>query len=379
MYKDYNDLLCADVDIKSLKTVPMDILVLEIELDCLHDKQAEYKKASQYCRTVRDGLVKSDIAELLSKRWGKPMDEVKSYLRIDMATADELVTKAHDVDDTFEAFKDYLTSGSTHTGFKSIDDSLGGIKDTDVIGLGAYSGNGKSFIAAKIAAYRLVREKDNVLIFSLEMPRGQFLQTILQEIFHMNKDALLDYLQSGQGSELYAKAKAAIGNRLRIIDDGDMNMKKVSNMVEALNNSGFHVNFVIVDHFQLLSGVSEFNTFESEAHEMKFFTNHFHAPLLMLTQLNDGFLQSASMKFKQPTNKDIKGPNSFISACDICFLVWRPALVDNSMDSITREQCKNDTMIKISKSRREIDGPILFRYEYHKDDYGLHEVPLEGC
>lgn len=376
IYKDYNDLLKAGIDIASLPTVPLDIAALNIELNNLPDKTAEYKKAFMFCKTVKNNLVKSDIADLLAKRWGKPLEEVKEYLKVDAQTVDEISSLASGVDDCFQAFKDYISSGSTGLGFRSIDESLGGIKSTDVIGLGAYSGNGKSFIAAKIAAYRIVREKENVLIFSMEMPKGQFMQTILQELFHMSRVKLLDYLQTNEGADLYNQVKDKLANRLRIVDDGDLDMDKIAKITEALNSSGFRVDFVIVDHFQLLRGVSEFGAFESEAHKMKFFTNKYHCPLLMLTQLNDGAMKSDSKKFRPPVNKDIKGPNSFISACDIMLLVWRPSLVDSSMDSISAEEAKNDTYIKISKSRREMDGPLLFKYRYNKDNYSLSEVPL---
>ena len=97
MMKDYNDLLVAGIDIASLQTVPLDVEVLKIELDNLNNKQAEYKKASNLCRTVKDEMVKSDIAELLSKRWNKPLDEVKSYLKVDTKGADERLALADNV------------------------------------------------------------------------------------------------------------------------------------------------------------------------------------------------------------------------------------------------------------------------------------------
>ena len=104
MYKDYNDLLVAGIDIASLQTVPLDIEVLKIELDNLNNKQAEYKKASNLCRTVKDEMVKSDIAELLSKRWNKPLDEVKSYLKVDTKGADERLALADNVEVAFQKF-----------------------------------------------------------------------------------------------------------------------------------------------------------------------------------------------------------------------------------------------------------------------------------
>ena len=373
--KDYNDLLKNGIEIASLKTVPLDIAALEIELDSLSDKESEYRKASAFCRTVKDGLVKSDIAELLADRWNKPVKEIKQYLQVDADSADELLALAHGVDDCFADFKNFLSGGVINLGLKSIDESIGGIQPTDVIGLAAYSNHGKSFLAAKIAAYQLVREKRNVLIISREMTRGAYLQSIVQNILHMPKRKLMDYINTDQGAELYGKVTDALSNRLRIVDEGCGSINAIWKLTQALNTNGFHVDFVIVDHFMLLDGVSEFTKFEEQANMMKAFTKHFKAPLLMLTQFNDASLSSMSKK-KTPTTNTNNGSNAFIAVCDVTLLLWRPALLENSMDSIAKEENKDITYIKISKSRRELEGPVLFKYKYNKDDYGFNEVPL---
>lgn len=376
MNKDYNDLLRQEYNIADLKTVPLDIAALEIELDELHDKQSEYKKAANYCKTVKDTLIKSDIAELLTKRWNKPLDEVKRYLNIDTETADELVAVADDTDSAFRKFKEYMESGSTNLGFKSIDESLGGIKNTDVIGLGGYSNHGKSFFMIKIAAYRLVREKNNVLIFSQEMPTGQVMQYLLQELFHMSERRFYEFVQTDDGADVYSKVKDTLSNRIRIIDETGKTMDDVWKITEAFNNNDFHVDFVIFDNFQLIPNTSQFEKYEEQAKKMKAFTNHFHTPLLMLTQLNDGFQQRGAKKIKPPCPADIKGSNAFMSACDEVILIWRPALMQSGTDSITAEENKNITMVKIGKVRREIHGPTMFKYEYDYSTYSLKEVPM---
>lgn len=378
MYKDYNDLLVADIDIRSLKTVPMDILVLEIELDGLHDKQAEYKKASLYCRSVRDDLVKSDIAELLSKRWGKSVEEVKSYLKVDPNTTDEIIAEVDDVDSAFRKLDEYILSGFSNLGFKSIDESLGGVKDTDVIGLGGYSGHGKSMFSVKIATYRMVRERDNVLFFTMEMSAAQVLGYICQELLHIGEKAFFEYVKTAEGSTIYAKVKDALKDRLRIVEKTGKTMKDVWKITEALNNSGFKVGFVVFDNFQLIPGVSEFGPYEEQAKLMKSFSNYFHAPLLMLSQLNDGFQQKGSKELRPPAPADLKGSNAFMSALDELLLIWRPALMQFNNDSIKQEEQKNTTFVKIGKRRRDFPGPTMFRYEYERETYSLHEVPLGG-
>lgn len=376
MYKDYNDLLVAGIDIGSLQTVPLDVEVLKIELDNLNNKQAEYKKASNFCRTVKDELVKSDIAELLSKRWDKPLDEVKGYLKIDTTGEDERLAMADNVDTAFQKFDEYYKEGTSNLGFKSIDESFGGIRKTDVIGLAGYSNHGKSFIAIKITTYRLVREKNNVLFFTQEMPAAQVMQYICQDILHMNEKQFLEHVKTDQGRQDLLKIKDMLGDRLRIVEQTGQTMDDVASMTAILNNSGWHVDFTIYDNFQLIPNVSDFATYETQATKMKRYTNQYKCPLLMLVQMNDAFQQRGAKKLHPPVPADIKGSNAFMSALDELLMIWRPSLMQSNVDAIEAEEEKYITMMRIGKARRSISGPSMFRYEYNPSTGDLSEVPL---
>ena len=376
MFKDYNDLLVAGIDIASLQTVPLDVEVLKIELDNLNNKQAEYKKASNLCRTVKDEMVKSDIAELLSKRWNKPLDEVKSYLKVDTKGADERLALADNVEVAFQKFDEYYKEGTSNLGFKSIDESFGGIRTTDTIGLAGYSNHGKSFIAIKIATYRLVREKNSVLFFTQEMPAAQVIQYISQDILHMPEKQFLEHVKTEQGHQDLLKIKEMLGDRLRIVERPGQTMDDVSEMTAILNNSGWHVDFTIYDNFGLIPGVADFATYESEATKMKRYTNQYKCPLLMLAQLNDAFQQRGAKKFRPPVPGDIKGSNAFMAALDELIMIWRPSLMQSNIDAIEAEEDKYVTMMRIGKARRSINGPTMFRYEFDPKTTDLKEVPL---
>lgn len=376
MYKDYNDLLVAGIDIGSLQTVPLDVEVLKIELDNLNNKQAEYKKASNFCRTVKDELVKSDIAELLSKRWDKPLDEVKGYLKIDTTGEDERLAMADNVEVAFQKFDEYYKEGTSNLGFKSIDESFGGIRKTDVIGLAGYSNHGKSFIAIKITTYRLVREKNNVLFFTQEMPAAQVMQYICQDILHMNEKQFLEHVKTDQGRQDLLKIKDMLGDRLRIVEQTGQTMDDVASMTAILNNSGWHVDFTIYDNFQLIPNVSDFATYETQATKMKRYTNQYKCPLLMLVQMNDAFQQRGAKKLHPPVPADIKGSNAFMSALDELLMIWRPSLMQSNVDAIEAEEEKYITMMRIGKARRSVSGPSMFRYEYNPSTGDLSEVPL---
>lgn len=371
--KDYNDLLVSGYNIRDLPTEPLDISVLNIILGDCRDKQEEYKKSSSYCKTVKNPMIKSDIADMLSLRWGKPKDEVKDYINIDISSLDEKVALACNIDECFSALKESLKETSTGLGFKSIDESLGGIHKKEVIVLSAFSNHGKSFIAAKIAAYRIIREHNNVLIFSMEMPKGQFLQSIVQEILHMSTNDFMAYVKTDEGISIYSKVKEKIGNHLRIVDEPGKTMDDVSDITEALNNSGFHVDFVIYDHFHIMPGINDIQKFEDESHKMKPFVKRFNLNLLMLAQFNDASQQRGTKKVRPPIPTDIKGSTAIIQDSDIILLVYRPYLMEDNTNSIEREELKYATMIKIGKSRRELMGARLFRYDYNPTDFSLKE------
>ena len=124
MLKDYNDLLVNGYQINSLQTVPLDIAALNIMLADSTDKRSEYKIATDFCKTVRDNMVKSDIATMLSKRWDKDIAEVKDYIKVRGNNDEELLQKMHGFDDCWTDMKKFMSEEGTGLGFKSLDESI---------------------------------------------------------------------------------------------------------------------------------------------------------------------------------------------------------------------------------------------------------------
>ena len=125
--KDYNDLHTAGVCIGDLETEPLDIACLNIGLETIDDPTNEYRFASDFCKTIRDGMIKSDIAKILSKRWDKPLTEVKEYLSVSVTDGEELLTKVYNFEDSFLDFREFMGEEGEGLGFPSIDESIGGV------------------------------------------------------------------------------------------------------------------------------------------------------------------------------------------------------------------------------------------------------------
>ena len=177
-------------DIASLETEPLDITYLNVLLEEYPRQEDQYKKAARFCKSVSDSMVLADIATMLARRWERSIEEVKSYLNVSATNGEELWEKVHGFSDSFEDLKSFIGQEGVPLGFPSLDLALGGVKRREIVLLGAYTNQGKSFFAAKVAAHRLMDSSDNILVFSMEMPRGQFLAEIIKEILGVNDDTL---------------------------------------------------------------------------------------------------------------------------------------------------------------------------------------------
>lgn len=380
MFKDYNDVLVMGLDISSLKTIPIDSLVLQLELDDCSDKTQEYKVAQKFCKTVRDNMVKSDMAKQLSERWNKDVSEVKEYINYNGDTDEELLASMHGFEDCFTDFRHFIGESGEPLGFKSIDESLDGMKRKEVCILGAYSNQGKSFISSKIVAYRLLNSNDNIIIFSMEQTRGQYMFDIIREIMHMNTDTLKEYMETDKGIEIYEKVKEKINERLKIVDDTGKNVDDLFKYTQACFANGFKVDLVVFDHFHLIPRVDEFGVAKEQADKMKVFVKKFNLRLIMLAQFNEESQKTFGKQTKpyEAIMTHIKGANDLKAIADIILLVWRPYMTDKCLDEIERESRKFITCIKIGKSRREIKGKMYFEYQYDPETTALKEVsPFE--
>lgn len=377
--KDYNDLLVNGFSIADLETVPLDIACLEALLQNCSSREEEYKKTARFCKSVRDTMILSDIAVILSKRWDKSMTEVKTYLDVQATNSDELFQLAHSVADSFEDMKSFIGESGVTIGFPSLDLAIGGIKRREIMLLGAYTNQGKSFFSAKIAAHRLMTSEDNVLIFSMEMPRGQFLSEIIKEILGVNDSTLTEMLQTEQGVEVYNRVSSVLNNRVRIVDEPNKTVADLDKITEACIANDFNVDFVVFDHFHLIPNVDDIPVLTENANLMKTYVKKYNLILLMLCQFNEESQSNySSDKKRKPYEavlRNIKGANALKAIADVILLLWRPYKTDTHLDFDERAKVKNISRIKIGKSRRPIVGYAdTFEYKYNPETSHLEET-----
>lgn len=381
--KDYNDLLTNGYDISTLETEPLDITCLNVLLEEYPRKEDQYKKTSRFCKSVNDKMVLADIATMLAKRWDRTIEDVKNYLDVTTTNSEELWEKVHGFKDSFEDMKTFIGQEGVPLGFPSLDFAINGVKRREIVLLGAYTNQGKSFFAAKVAAHRLMDSKDNVLIFSLEMPRGQFLANIVEEILGVDEETLVEMLKTEQGIEVYSKVSAILDKRVRFVDEPNKTIDDLEKITEACYANDFPVDFVIFDHFHLIPQIDEIPVLSKNANQMKEYVKKFNLILFMLCQFNEESQSTYnSDKKKKPYEamlRHIKGANALKAIADIVLLLWRPYKTDTQLDFDERDKVKNISCIKIGKSRRKLRGPAdIFQYKVNDKTTRMEEVNYFG-
>lgn len=381
--KDYNDLLVQDYSIGSLETEPLDIACLNVLLEEYPKQEDQYKKASRFCKSVHDSMVLADIATLLAKRWNRSIDDVKKYLDVSATNEEELWGKTHSFSDSFDDLKSFIGQDGVPLGFPSLDFALNGVKRREIVLLGAYTNQGKSFVAAKVAAHRLMDSKDNLLIFSMEMPRGQFLANIVEEILGVDEDTLVEMLKTEQGIEVYSKVSAVLDKRVRFVDEPNKTIDDLEKITEACYANDFPVDFVIFDHFHLIPQIDDIPVLSKNANQMKEYVKKFNLILFMLCQFNEESQSNYNTdKKKKPYEamlRHIKGANALKAIADIVLLLWRPYKTDTQLDFDERDKIKNVSCIKIGKSRRKLRGPAdIFQYKVNDKTTRMEEINYFG-
>jgi DNA primase len=374
--KDFNDCHVQGFKIKDLPLQHIDISVLLLELNKCELQEQEYTLSQSYIQTIKNELIKSNIAEILSKRWNKDLVKVETMLNVKADSKDEKLKKIHSFDSSFDDLKDLLLSEKRGLGFPQIDYTMNSVRNKEILLLAGYSTSGKSTVGLKIVANRIIRYQENVAIFSLEMSRGVVLESIAMEILGVNSYNLEQMIKNDDGLALYEKVKGIVQKHVRIVDESNMDMKKVWEYIDLMNTYEFDepVRFVMFDHFHLLPDVEDNTIASLNANMIGEIVKHFNLNFLVLGQFNESSQGNIRIgKYKEPSMTDVKGANALKAIAHTIILIWRLYYSQLELSPIDRELVKYITRVKVAKHRRGVRGGIMFDLEYNPDTTKMTE------
>jgi KaiC/GvpD/RAD55 family RecA-like ATPase len=369
--KDANDLHILGLRIADYPNKHIDIHCLEVILDkCKGVIESEYREVDLYMPTVKNTMIRADIARMLAKRWNQKIEDVTEYLKLSkVSIADNILKEFKGAADCVKECEDMIINHDGITiGYPLIDKSLDGLRKSDVMFVAARPSVGKTFFAMEMALHMAIRLKLNVLFFSLEMSAGSLYERIIANIYKMEVKELRQKVRDKTFD--YSKVFTQIQQHLKIVDTPGLTMEQIEERITIANTyDQFNgkVDVVIIDYVQLIAGMGDFNEFEAKVTAFKPMARKYNIILIPLSQMN-----RTVKSWSEPDVSQMKGGGALEATGDIILLLWKTG-ENTDLSEIERKDLENIISCKIGKCRRDA-GQRFFKLEAYKKETTIREI-----
>jgi len=231
------------------------------------------------------------------------------------------------------------------TGFKSYDEMTGGLKKQTFVVWAARPGMGKSTIAMNAAETVAVNQKENVLIFSVEMGRLEVGIRQICSITMLNQTKIKDKLLTSHQKQQLGKAADDIGlSNIYIDDSSDITPSRIAARARSMKNK-HGLSLIIIDYLQIVTPDNPNDIREQQisatSRAFKKLASKLDVCVLCLAQLN----RSGAKEEREPKAIDLRESGAIEQEADIVFLLHETEALekDNKMKGIVGKQRNGET------------------------------------
>jgi replicative DNA helicase len=250
------------------------------------------------------------------------------------------------------------SAAGSATGFKRLDDALGGMQPADLIVLAARPSMGKSALAVQIAI-NVARAGSPALIFSLEMKDNAIGLRAISAEAGIDGQALRAHIMSEEQRDAGTKAASKLmGIPLWLDDTPALATLEMRAKARRLAAERGRLGLIAVDYLQLIGdrpqpGWSKNDHIGQITNRCKAMARELEAPVLLLSQLNRDVERSAD---KIPQLSSLRDSGEIEQTADIVLFIHRPERYkDSDQPGIAK--------IIIAKHRNGPVGKIDLQFE----------------
>jgi replicative DNA helicase len=254
------------------------------------------------------------------------------------------------------------------TGFRDLDQLLGGLHKSDLVIIAGRPSMGKTALATNIAynassavirttddAGNDIEERDIVAFFSLEMSAEQLATRIISEQAHVRSDAI----RRGDVSEeeynrVFAVSQALHSLKLFIDDTPALTVAQIRTRARRLKRQ-HGLSLIIVDYLQLVNPPAGMRN-ENRVQEVSVITRSLKAlakeldvPVVALSQLSRAVEQREE---KRPQLSDLRESGSIEQDADVVMFLYRE---EYYLDRESREQREHETEDKFARRLERLE------------------------
>ena len=266
------------------------------------------------------------------------------------------------------------------TGFRDIDDRLGGLHKSDLIIIAGRPAMGKTALATNIAfnAAKYLKEKDiksTIAFFSLEMSSEQLSTRILAEQSRIRSNDIRRGRISEEEFDKFIEASKNISEYPLLIDETPaITIAALSNRARRVKRlSGLEM--IVVDYIQLMRGTNSYDGRVQEISEitqgLKALAKELSVPVVALSQLS----RAVELRdVKKPQLSDLRESGSIEQDADVVMFVYREAYylenkepraatVEHAEWQAKMNEVANLAEILIHKQRHGPTGNLMLEFE----------------
>ncbi len=235
------------------------------------------------------------------------------------------------------------------TGYKDLDNLLGGLQKSDLIILAARPSMGKTSLALNIAENAAIKHKSHVAVFSLEQSKDQLVDRLLSSQAgvdswklrsgNLNDD---DFPKLGQAMGILSEASIFIDD---MPGQTALEIRTKSRRLQMEHG----LDLIIIDYIQLMSGRNQ-ESRQQEVSEisrsLKGVARELNVPIIALSQLSRNV---EARPDKRPLLSDLRESGSLEQDADVVLFIYRDDYYDRNSEK------KNIAEILVRKHR---NGPV---------------------
>lgn len=285
------------------------------------------------------------IEEILNIAEKKIFDISQDNAGVDFNPINEILKNV------FKNIEDNYNNGSEmtglDTGFKDLNDKLGGFHKSDLILIAARPGMGKTAFALNLVANAALRVKAKVAVFSLEMSKEQLVQRLVSAQSNVElKNITTGKIADNQWSDLIDAMKVLGVANIYIDDSPGIKMSEIRTKCRKLKiDQG--LDMIMIDYLQLMEGDGKAESRQQEVSKisrgLKILAKEMDCPVLALSQLSRN---TESTKDHTPKLSDLRDSGAIEQDADIVMFIYR----EDYYEEIETKK-KNIADIKIAKNR----------------------------
>ena len=228
-----------------------------------------------------------------------------------------------------KAFKKKGEYSGIVSGFRDLDNMLGGLQNSDLIILAGRPSMGKTALATNIAFnaakfFSQEQDKGSVIMFSLEMSAEQIGLRILAEQSKIPSDKLRKGELNEKDSLKLQTTYQEINNLNFFFDDSpNLTVSELRSKLRRYKNNN-NIKLVLIDYLQLIKPESNKDNRVNELSEitrnLKQLAKEFDLPVISLSQLSR---QVENREDKRPLLSDLRESGSIEQDADVVMFIYR--------------------------------------------------------